>query len=123
MILADTSVWVNHLRRGDDALSALLQAGEVCSHPFVLGELACGNIRNRERFLALLSALPMLDKADDAEVLFFIERHRLMGKGLGLIDLHLLAACVLSNVPLWTADKKLARAAIRIGLSRTPPAS
>jgi len=117
VILIDTSVWVDHLRETDDDLVELLQAGEVACHPFVVGELACGDIQNRDEFLTLLSALPVLAKVEDAEVLDFIDRHRLMGEGLGLIDVHLLASCMLADVPLWTRDKNLAGAATQLGVA------
>ena len=117
MVLVDTSVWVDHLKRHDDALAALLEAGEVACHSFVVGELACGGIQNRREILSLLSALPSLSKAEDDEVLLFIDRHRLMGRGLGLIDVHLLASCMLAGVPLWTRDAKLASAAAELGLN------
>ena len=116
MVLVDTSVWVDHLREHDDALADLLNAGEVACHPFVVGELACGGIRNRSEILSLLSALPSLSKAEDDEVLLFIDRHSLTGRGLGLIDVHLLASCMLGGVPLWTRDRKLAGAAVELGL-------
>lgn len=116
MILVDTSVWVNHLRRTEDALVEMLHGGEVVTHAFVIGELACGGIGNRSEFLSLMSALPMLAKASDSEVLTFIERHRLMGQGLGLIDVHLLASCMLAGAALWTHDAKLAKAAARMEL-------
>ena len=116
MVLVDTSVWIDHLRRRDDALVALLEAGEVTCHPFIIGELACGGIRNRPEILSLLLALPSLAKAEDDELLLFIDRHRLMGRGLGLIDLHLLASCMLAGVSLWTRDAKLAGAATELGL-------
>lgn len=116
MILVDTSVWVDHLRDGVHALVELLHAGEVACHPFVVGELACGSIRNRQEFLTLLSALPAVPKAEDAEVLEFIEGGRLMGSGLGLIDVHLLASCRLAGASLWTRDGKLAQAAARLGI-------
>jgi len=117
MILVDTSVWVDHLRSGDEELARRLRADEVACHPFVIGELACGNLRNRSELLALLSALPAAPKADDAEVLAFIERHRLMGRGLGLIDVHLLASCMLGGARLWTRDARLARAAAALNVS------
>ncbi len=117
MILVDTSVWVDHLRKGDGKLADLLDAGEVACHPFVIGELACGGIRNRVKFLTLLSALPSLEKGEDEEVLFLIERRRLHGRGLGLIDVHLLASCMLAGVPLWTRDAKLAAAARSLALT------
>lgn len=117
MVLVDTSVWVNHLRRHDDTLAALLEAGEIACHPFIIGELACGGIRNRQEILSLLSALPSLTTADDNEILLFIECHRLMGQGLGLIDIHLLASCKLTATPLWTRDKKLSNAATKLKLN------
>lgn len=116
MILADTSVWVEHLRRGEARLATLLGAGDVLCHPFVVGELACGHLRQRTEILSLLAALPSLGKATDPEVLAFIDRHKLQGKGLGLIDMHLLASCALARRPLWTLDSRLARAATQIGI-------
>lgn len=117
MVLADTSVWVEHLRRGEPRLAALLRAGEVLCHPFVVGELACGNLGRRDEILGLLSALPSLGKAGDGEVLHFIARHRLHGRGLGLVDMHLLASCALARRPLWTRDTRLAQAAARLALA------
>ena len=93
MILVDTSVWIDHLRKGDRGLAALLTASGVLMHPFVIGELACGNLRKRDEVLALLKDLPRVAVASDDEVLFFIERNALMGRGLGYVDVHLLAAC------------------------------
>ena len=116
MILVDTSVWVDHLRRRDDALAALLEAGEVVCHPFIVGELACGGIQNRPEILSLLCALPSATKAEDDEVLLFIDRHHLMGRGLGLIDVHLLASCMLAGTSLWTRDAKLSSAATELEL-------
>lgn len=117
MVLVDTSVWVEHLRRGELRLTALLQAGEVLCHPFVVGEFACGNLRRRDEILGLLGALPSLGKASDEEVLAFIARHQLNGKGLGLVDIHLLAATALARRSLWTLDIRLAKAAVRLGLA------
>ena len=116
MVLVDTSVWVDHLQRGDEALAELLRADEVACHPFVIGELACGGLGNRAEVLRLLSALPSAPKVEDAEALAFIERHGLMGRGLSLVDVHLLASCALAGVGLWTRDRTLARAAERMGL-------
>jgi len=107
MILVDTSIWVSHLRNGNSKLEELLNDGDVFCHLFIIGELACGNIKNRTEILSLLSALPKVDLLDNAEVLSFIERNKLMGKGLGLIDVHLLASAILSEAPLWTLDTKL----------------
>lgn len=107
MILVDTSVWVEHLRSGTAELQSLLNDGDVLCHPFIIGELACGNIKNRREILSLLKDLPMASIADDDEVMTSIEHHGLMGKGLGYIDVHLLASAILTNVPLWTLDKRL----------------
>jgi predicted nucleic acid-binding protein len=107
MILVDTSVWIEHFRSGSNGLDALLNDGQVACHPYVIGELACGNLKNRTRILSLLQDLPKAVQADDDEVLQFIEEHQLMGKGLGFIDLHLLASALMTRIPLWTADKRL----------------
>lgn len=108
MILVDTSVWIDHLRAGDTALRERLNRSQVLMHPFVIGELACGNLRNRDEVLHLLKALPQAIVASDEEVLFFIERNALMGRGIGYVDAHLLAAGALGgSTPLWTRDKRL----------------
>lgn len=108
MILVDTSVWVDHLRAGDAQLAALLEGSQVLMHPFVVGELACGNLSNRAEVLALLGQLPRGAVATDEEALFFIERHELMGRGIGYVDAHLLAAVSLdAGTQLWTRDKRL----------------
>ena len=107
MVLVDTSVWIDHLRKSNRKLSSLLEIEEVRIHPFVLGELACGNLHNRKEIIALLHALPFVSKADDDELLFFIERHSLMGCGVGLVDIHLLASCHLDSCLLWTKDRRL----------------
>ena len=117
MILADTSVWVDHLRKGDRGLAALLMASNVLMHPLVIGELACGNLSKREQILALLKDLPRIAVATDDEVLFFIERHTLMGQGLGYVDVHLLASVALhGTAKMWTRDKRLRAAADSLGL-------
>jgi predicted nucleic acid-binding protein len=107
MVLVDTSVWVEHLRSGTIGLEALLNEGHVVCHPFIIGELACGNLNNRTEILSLLLNLPMASQADDDEVIQFIEDHKLMGKGLGYIDIHLLMSALLTRIPLWTIDKRL----------------
>lgn len=117
MILADTSIWVDHLRHGDAGLARLLLAGEIACHRFILGELACGGIRNRAQVLSQLSALPMLPDVSDLEVLTFVDQHQLMNKGLGLVDVHLLASCMLGGTPLWTRDADLRRAVLQLGLA------
>jgi hypothetical protein len=116
-VLVDTSIWIHHLSKGSADLRRLLDAGEVFSHPLVIGELACGNLRNRAEILALLRTLPSARVAGDDEVLAFIEARKLAGKGLGLVDVHLLASAALSRVPLWTADKRLRDAAGSLGLA------
>jgi len=107
MVLVDTSIWIDHLRKSHKRLVTLLETEAVIIHPFVLGELACGNIHNRKEVIALLHALPFISKADDDELLFFIERHKLMGRGIGLVDMHLLASCHLDSCLLWTKDRRL----------------
>ncbi len=117
MILVDTSVWVNHLRQSHSTLERLLNDGDVACHPFIVGELACGNLKHRTEILALLNALPAAPEAEHEEVLRFIERYRLMGKGLGYVDMHLLASARLSDVALWTLDKRLCDVATAMALS------
>ena len=107
MTLVDTSIWVHHLRYGNDELRELLEKGEVLCHPFVVGELACGSIANRNEVLELLKALPMASIAEHDEVVQFLHERRLYGRGLGWIDMHLLASVILSNATLWTTDRAL----------------
>ena len=111
MILVDTSVWVDHLREGDAALRAALLDGQVITHPFVIGELACGTMRRRDEVLDLLNALPAARIATHAEALALVDGHRLSGSGIGWIDVHLLASARLSHVHLWTRDQRLGAAA------------
>ena len=117
MILVDTSVWVDHLRNGLPLLANLLQEGEVLIHPWVIGEIACGKMRNRNQVLDLLQGLPAAVVASDSEVLLLIERSNLMGRGLGYVDAHLLAAAKLSHSGLWTQDRRLAALAQEQGLA------
>lgn len=117
MILVDTSVWVDHLRHGNARLAALLDEVQVTTHPFVVGELACGNLGNRAEILFLLQNLPRAPAAADDEVLHFIDQRRLMGRGIGYIDAHLLAATALAGLDrLWTLDRRLATLADELGL-------
>ena len=111
MILADTSVWVDHLRRGDATLRDRLEQGQVLTHPLVLGELACLRLANRATVLGLLAHLPRAVEATDDDVRGLIERHALMGRGIGWTDAHLLAAALLSGAELLTHDRALARIA------------
>ena len=118
MILVDTSVWVDHLRRANAALIGLLEAGRVLMHPFVIGELALGHLRNRAAVLRALSHLPRAEVASDAEVLRFIELHRVFGWGVGYGDAHLLAAVKLTaGSRLWTEDRRLGVVAAEMGLA------
>ncbi|HXN48606.1 MAG TPA: hypothetical protein VN893_18290 [Bryobacteraceae bacterium] len=116
MVLADTSVWIQHLRQGEPWLADRLSQGLVLMHPFVADELACGNLKNRAAVLADLHALPSAIAASDAEVLRFIEDRRLWGRGLGWVDLHLLASSVLSQCEFWSLDKRLVQAGKELGL-------
>ena len=117
MILLDTSVWVDHLRRGDSLVVQILDSGQAAAHAFVIGELACGNLKSRARVIDLLQALPRLAMAMDDEVLYFIERHKLMGRGIGYVDAHLLAAASISGSLLWTRDKRLRELATELGVA------
>ncbi len=116
MILVDTSVWADHLRAGNRRLSVLVDQQLVFGHPFVIGELACGQLPRRTQILADLAQLPAVPLAEHEEVLGFIDRHRLMGTGIGWVDAHLLTAAALAQVALWTLDLRLAAVARRLGL-------
>ena len=116
MILVDTSVWVDHLRRGDAQLVDLLERARVVMHPFVVGEMACGSLSNRSSILELLQDLPAAAVADGEEVLGFIESHALHGKGIGYVDVHLLASVALTEgAKFWTRDKSLRTVATALG--------
>lgn len=114
MVIVDTSIWVTHLRQGSRHLKELLFDGEVVCHPFIIGELACGNIKNRSEFLSLLQSLPMAPTVSLSELLYFIEQNKLMGMGIGFVDAHLLASAQLSKIPLWTSDRRLKSTAIEL---------
>ena len=116
MILVDTSIWIDHLRKGNRDLSELLREMQVLIHPFVVGELACGNLKNRKEILQLLRTLPEAPQAEHAEALQLLDSHKLMGQGIGWIDAHLLASSLLSGAPLWTGDKKLRTIAAALGV-------
>ena len=121
MILVDTSIWVDHLRKDNAPLVKLLDAGRVLTHPFVIGEIALGQMRQRRAILAALSDLPRTQVATDDEAMTFIERHALFGRGIGYIDVHLLAAVRLTaGATLWTTDRRLHAAADALGLVMTP---
>ena len=117
VVLVDTSIWVDHFHKGEPLLEDLLSSGQVATHPFILGELACGSLTNRAEILELLSELPSTTIASNEEVMHLIEKHKLSGRGLGWIDAHLLASALLDHMPLWTRDKKLAAAAKKLDIT------
>jgi len=118
-VLADTSVWIDHLRRTNAPLVELLNKGAVAIHPYVVGELACGNLRNRVEILGLLWALPIVPEVEHDEALRFLEAEKLYGRGLGWVDINLLASSRLQGTGLWSLDKALASAAQSLGLAST----
>ena len=116
MVLVDTSIWVAHLLRGSRRLEKLLMDAEVMCHPFVIGELACGNLKNRNEIISLLQSLPMAPMIEFDEFLFSVDRNHFMGRGVGFVDIHLLASAQLAGAPLWTADKNLKSSADQLEL-------
>ena len=116
MVLVDTSVWVEHFRQTNKELSELLRQIQAITHPFVVGELACGNLKNRKQILSLFADLPQAEIAEHEEVLSLVENKGLMGHGIGWIDAHLLASALLSGTPLWTKDKKLRSLSAALGV-------
>ncbi|MDQ2681188.1 MAG: type II toxin-antitoxin system VapC family toxin [Candidatus Eremiobacteraeota bacterium] len=117
MILIDTSVWIDHLRLGDETLSRLLRAENVLMHPFVIGELALGSLKQRQALLSDLRDLPRAPVASDSELLHFIDQVGLPGSGIGYVDAHLLASTQLTpGSTLWTRDKRLQQVATSLGL-------
>jgi predicted nucleic acid-binding protein len=117
VILVDTSIWIDHLRANDARLAALLQAEEVLTHPFIIGELAMGNLRARKLVLETLQRLPKAPPATDDEVLHLIDKHALHGRGIGYVDAHLLAAAKLAGEKLWSRDRRLAFVAEQLSLA------
>ena len=122
MTLVDTSVWVDHMRRANPRLQALLADGQATCHPFVIGELACGTLRRRKHVLGHLARLPVVPVASHTEALRLVEGRGLMGRGLGWVDIHLLASALLAGEGLWTLDRPLAQAAHMLGCAATPQA-
>jgi predicted nucleic acid-binding protein len=116
MVLVDTSVWIDFLRRGAGQLTALLESGEVLCHPFIIGELACGHLSPRKEVLDRLSLLPTAQVIRHPETLGFIETHRIFDLGLGFIDIHLLASASLHGATLWSRDKALRKSAEKMGI-------
>jgi predicted nucleic acid-binding protein len=111
MILVDTSVWIDHFRRSNRLLNDLLRENRVLIHPMVIGELACGSLRQRTEILPLLQLLPATELPSQEEILHFIDKRNLFGQGIGWVDVNLLASCLLSNAALWTNDKSLKKLA------------
>ena len=120
MVIVDTSVWINHFNSSDLDLVVLLESNRVLMHDFVLGEIACGSLKARIQKLELLNDLPKSAVADISEVLFFIEKNKLMSKGIGFVDTHLLASASISKCKVWTYDKRLQLAAEQLKLSYQP---
>jgi predicted nucleic acid-binding protein len=116
MILVDTSVWIEHLRAGNDRLKSLLFDQQVLCHPFVIGELACGMLRKRGEILTMLKALPEAHLLEHEEVISFLDARRLYGRGIGWVDAHLLATTLLTGCLIWTFDKPLRRAAAALNV-------
>jgi predicted nucleic acid-binding protein len=120
VILADTSVWIEHFRSPNRALGELLEQDQVLVHPFVIGEIACGHFRNRAEIISLMQAMPAAPRADDGEILLLTEQRRFRGRGIGLIDIHLLASCLMAPCLVWTADKRLKMVADELAVAFEP---
>lgn len=120
MILVDTSVWIDHLRKHDEQLASLLQIGQVCIHPFVLGEIALGSLHNRQMVIGHLKNLPRIQTTTFEETLFFVEEFQLYSRGIGYVDSQLLAASKMSpGTQLWSRDKRLSKIASELNLHFT----
>jgi predicted nucleic acid-binding protein len=115
-VLVDTSVWIDHFRNANVVLASRLEREGVWCHPFVIGELACGNLARRDEVLTLLAALPQVPEARHSEVMVLVSARRLMGRGIGWVDLHLLTSALMASQPLWTFDKRLASVAEELGI-------
>jgi predicted nucleic acid-binding protein len=123
MVLVDTSVWISHLRDGNAEMERLLYNARVMCHPFITGEIACGNLKNLTEVLLLLKNLPQAAQVEHREVLYFIEQHGLMGKGLGYVDMHIAASAVIAGIPIWTFDKRLSLINKTLGIVYPDPNS
>lgn len=120
MLLADTSVWIDHFKHISPQLQDALQKGQIVIHPWIIGEIACGFLHQRAAIFQDLAHLPVVIIAQDHEVRHLIEHHRLMGRGIGWVDMHLLTSCLLSRVKLWTRDRNLAKVAMQLDIAHTP---
>jgi len=117
VIIVDTSIWIDHLHDGEPAMAALLDENLVLMHPFVLGEIALGSLRNWQKMMTDLSKMPLATRADDADVMRLIHGHQLQGTGIGFVDAHLLASAMITDETLiWTRDRRLSAVAARLGL-------
>ncbi|MFC1495573.1 type II toxin-antitoxin system VapC family toxin [Thermodesulfobacteriota bacterium] len=116
LILVDTSVWIKHLREGEKNLVPLLEQGSVACHPFIIGEIACGGMKNRYEIISLLNDLPSVEILDHSEIMEFIENRKIMNKGVGYIDVHLLGSALVSGTLLWTFDKALGKIAKELSI-------
>jgi len=116
-ILVDTSVWIKYLRESEKNLVRLLEQGLVACHPFIIGELACGGIKNRHEIISLLNDLPSTDILDHYDIMEFIEYRKIMNKGIGYVDVHLLGSALVTETPLWTFDKALKKIANQLSIS------
>lgn len=116
MIIADTSVWVDHLKKGDARLAARLEEGRILMHAWIIGELSLGALKRRDSLLQSLHELPQAPVCAPDEVLHFIQASALSGRGVGLVDAHMLASAKLIGATLWTRDRRLAEEAGRLGL-------
>ena len=119
MVLVDSSVWIDHFRNSNDQLVELLNDGEVFCHPFITGELACGNLKNRKDILTALQALPQSSIIEHNEIMIFIENNKMMGKGLGYVDVAILASSLVTGIKLWTLDQKLNDMAIKFNINHS----
>jgi predicted nucleic acid-binding protein len=115
VILADTSVWIDHVRRGNAQFASFLERGVVMTHPFVLGELSMGALAPRASSLQLLNKLPQARQASHEEIVQLVEQRKLFGRGIGWVDAHLLGSALIEGVPLWSLDQPLMQAARVVG--------
>lgn len=121
MVIVDTSIWIDHLGKADERLQQLLLNGQVLMHPYIIGELACGNLKPRGEILDMLAMLPAAPLAQDHEVLYFLEANQFYGQGIGYVDAHILSSvALLRTATLWTRDKRLGNLAQKIGLAFQP---
>ncbi|HEV2133663.1 MAG TPA: type II toxin-antitoxin system VapC family toxin [Terracidiphilus sp.] len=124
MILADTSIWIDHLRSGSAEMQQRLSNGQIAMHPFIVAEIALGSMRDRRNRLSQMDALYQVPIAQMSEVRRMIESRQLYSKGLGLVDVHLLLSCLLTpGLQLWTRDNRMEGAAMTIGVGVYRPAT